>query len=405
MLEDIVNLYRTTGCPKWSNRRFNVSLTTYCDSLHHSVSTLYNSSIPILEDIVLDGELFLPSDPDSSNIPEEWSKIELTCITPSNSENRFYSCIDDLLSINSVKKGVLPRYYYLVDTNYFSEDSNKPDDIIKLNKLCDFIDKLSTLAHYHDSRNSDDDYKLVFIKNNENGKSISAILNIILTKDLIDIEDFDYSILDFFSDPSSKNTPHYHEKVGIFRNTIVEFVCENKVSFQDIIKNWNDFNKLYLDNLSTYLNNFSFHKARKEIAEAEANFAEKLSKITSDIAGKILSIPVSMAATIAIFKLNNIIEISFATLGVLITSIFMHLVLINQYKQLNRVIHAKDLVFKPFENDEKTYPQELHVDVQEALTSLDKNQKFTRFTLNCLITITWIPSITSIILLSYSAIK
>lgn len=92
----------------------------------------------------------------------------------------------------------------MVDTNYFSEDSNKPDDIIKLNKLCDFIDKLSTLAHYHDSRNSDDDYKLVFIKNNENGKSISAILNIILTKDLIDIEDFDYSILDFFSDPSSK---------------------------------------------------------------------------------------------------------------------------------------------------------------------------------------------------------
>ncbi|MBQ0266757.1 hypothetical protein [Providencia huaxiensis] len=395
-IEDIVNLYRAAGRPIWSNRRFKISVN-YCESVHDLISKLYDSSITILDEVVFDGKLYCIGE--SDEIPTTWSHVELTCIPPSRSENKFYSNVDDLLSTDSVKKGTLPNSYYLVDIDYYSNDNKKPDEILKLEGLCIFINQLSTLAHYHDSRDSDDSYKLVFINNNDNGKSTSAILNIELIKDLIYVENADYSILEYFNNPQSKSTPHYHEKIGIFRNTIVEFVCENKVSFQDLVKNWSDFNKLYQDNLATYLNNFSFHKARKEVAEAETNFAEKLSKITSDIAGKILSIPISMAAAIAILKLSDIKEISLAVISIIITSIFIHFILLNQYKQLNRVIHAKDLVFRPFENDEKTYPSELLNDVLEALTNLNKNQKFAKTTLEWLIFITWIPSAISVILL------
>lgn len=402
VIEGIVNLYRAADCPAWNNRRFKISVN-YCVSIHDLIDELYDSSINILDEVVFDGKLYSPSV--TPDIPSTWSHVELTCIPPSRSENKFYSNIDDLLSTDSVKKGTLPNSYYLVDMDYYSNDNGKPDEILKLEGLCIFINQLSTLAHYHDSRDSDDSYKLVFINNNDNGKSTSAILNIELIKDLIYVENADYSILEYFNNPQSKSTPHYHEKIGIFRNTIVEFVCENKVSFQDLVKNWSDFNKLYQDNLATYLNNFSFHKARKEIAEAETNFAEKLSKITSDIAGKILSIPVSMAAAIAILKLKNMTEVSLAVISIIITSIFIFLILLNQYKQLDRVIHAKDLVFRPFKNDEKAYPSELLTDVIDALENLNKNQKFAKETLEWLMFIAWIPSAISVGLWLYLIIK
>ncbi|EQB4330070.1 hypothetical protein ACYJ2D_000019 [Providencia stuartii] len=402
VIEDIVNLYREADCPAWNNRRFKISVS-YCVSIHNLISELYDSPINILDEVVFDGEFYSPSE--NLNIPTTWSHVELTCIPPSRSENKFYSNIDDLLSTDSVKKGTLPNSYYIVDMNYCSNDNVKPNEILKLEGLCIFINQLSALAHYHDSRDSDDSYKIVFINNNDNGKSTSAILNIELTKDLIYVDNTDYSILEYFDNPQSKNTPHYHEKLGIFRNTIVEFVCENKVSFQDLVKNWDDFNKLYQDNLATYLNNFSFHKARKEVAEAETNFAEKLSKITSDIAGKVLSIPISMAAAIAILKLNNMMEVSLAVISIVITSIFIHFILLNQYKQLNRVIHAKDLVFRPFENDEKAYPSELLTDILDALKNLNKNQEFVKKTLEWLMFITWIPSAISVGLWLYLIIK
>lgn len=399
IIEDIVNLYRAAGCPKWCNRRFSISID-YNDIAHDLIVKLYSSPLDVFNDIVFDGNLHY----DNSDIPNKWSHVELTCVTPASSENKFYSDIKDLLSTDHVKKGSLPSLYYIVDIDYFSHDNEMPDEIIKLSNLCYFINQLSALAHYHDSRNSNNSYKLVFINNNDNGKSTSAILDIILNEELISVDNFDYSILDFLNDPTSKNTPHFNEKRCIFINTIVEFVCDNKVGFQDLIKNWDDFSKLYQDNLSTYLNNFSFHKARKEVAEAEANFAEKLSKITSDIAGKILSIPISVAASIAILKLSKL-EAFLAVIGILITSVFIFLILLNQNRQLDRVIHAKDLVFQPFRNDEKTYPPELHQDIQTALSNLDENQGFAKSTLEWLMFFAWVPSAIALGLLLYLTIK
>ncbi|HEC2588342.1 hypothetical protein MX020_24175 [Klebsiella pneumoniae] len=149
------------------------------------------------------------------------------------------------------------------------------------------------------------------------------------------------------------------------------------------------------------MSGFSFHKARKDVATAEAEFAEKISKIITELTGKILSIPVSLLASVGIIKLNSISEMSLVLAGVVLTSFLLHMVLVNQEKQLNIVTHAKDLAFKSFIKNSTSYPKELNDDIQVAIKELIKNQAKCQMTIRLFMCLTWLPSsIASAIFLS-----
>lgn len=128
----------------------------------------------------------------------------------------------------------------------------------------------------------------------------------------------------------------------------MEFILDNKYDFENLICHWDKFVKLFENNLSTYMSGFSFHKARKEIAKSEAEFAEKISKLITDLTTKVLSIPVSLLASFGIIKLTSRSEMLLVLLGVLLSSLILHMVLLNQDKQLKHICHAKDIAFMPF---------------------------------------------------------
>ncbi|MXP48923.1 hypothetical protein FD733_04245 [Pantoea sp. Eser] len=115
------------------------------------------------------------------------------------------------------------------------------------------------------------------------------------------------------------------------------------------------------------MSGFSFHKAGKEVATAETNFAEKISKIISELTSKILAIPVSLVAFLGLFKVNSKSEMLIILSRIILAFLFSHFTLSNQRDQLERINNAKNIVFKPLTSNQKKYPAALKLDIDTAL--------------------------------------
>jgi len=382
----VVELYRYCGHPKFDGRSFSatVELNDKTRQLINDISA--SESLGRFEDVEIDGELVSPEAISSVS----GKNVNFMFITARNNAERFYTTLANFISTNSLKKGITPQNYYICEMDYFSADPVKIQPIVVVEKLCSIIVSLSDLAHFHDTKTSSDNYRLVFVKNSDS-KSSSIVLETSFSEELI-TKDIDNSVLLELTDPRNHSAPHYSEKIGTFRNTLVEYSLEYDYGFIEIIKNWDEFTSLYNNNLSTYMSGFSFHKARKEVATAETDFADKISKIISDLTSKILTIPVSLVASLGLFKVTSKSEMLIIFSGIILASLFSHFALSNQRDQLERINHAKNMVFKPLANNEKKYPTELKFDIDLALSELDKNYDKCQGTITTLMFLSWLPT-------------
>ncbi len=384
----VVELYRMLGKPEYDGRAF-VSTVDLSKEIISLISQINDKSFPLgrFEDIVIDGN---PIDEDSLSTITGQS-ISFTYITPKQGTMRFYENITDFIGANSLKKGDMPTDYYIIDIDFSPYDNIENGSISSINNVCFMIKSLAELAHFHDIKGQSDNYKLVFVKNSDS-KSTSIVLETSFTSEVLSLPCLDISVLSELLLTESKTFPYYSEKIGTFRNTLVEFISDNNYTFLDLVKKWSDFVDLFNNNLSTYMSGFSFHKSRKEIAEAESEFAEKISKIINELTGKILSIPIAIVASLGILKSNSHDEILLFLVGIAFTSLFTFLILKNQRQQLSRVVHAKDIVFNPFLSGNNSYPKELSDDISIAIYELEKNQVSCERTIYFFMFTSWIPT-------------
>lgn len=382
----VVELYRYCGYPEYDGRSFSatVELNEKIQQLIASISSV--ESLGRFEDVEIDEEPIIPEAISAAS----GKSVNFIFITARNNAERFYTTLTNFISTNSLKRGIPPQNYYICEMDYFSSDPVKAPPILIIEKLCSIIVSLSDLAHFHDTKTSSDNYRLVFVKNSDS-KSSSVVLETSFSEELI-TKDINNSVLLELTNPSNHLTPHYSEKIGTFRNTLVEYSLEHDYGFVEIVRNWDEFISLYNNNLSTYMSGFSFHKARKEVANAETDSAEKTSKVISEISSKILAIPVSLVASLGLLKVSSKSEMLIIFSGIILTSLFSHFTLSNQRNQLERIDHAKNIVFKPLANSEKKYPTELKCDIDSALAELDKNYVKCQKTITKLMFISWFPT-------------
>ena len=398
-LKAIIELYRAAGKPD-------------VKSMHLPLSFDYSpESAQLIKDFIVsdfsqkyitDGEFYIDGNEIKDNlIPSSWVKIEITIRLPRDSIHRFHNSVSDLIKFPSVRNGDFPTDFYITDLDFYSDDTNPPPLVNKVENICRLIKSLSKLAHYHDKKATDGEPRLVFIQGSE-GRSKSAILQPIITNEMLEYTDVDSSVVEQLeNDHSAADVNHHLEKRGIFRNTLVEFVNENGFDFQGLIKCWTDFRLAYDNNLSVYLSGFNFHKSRKEIAAAELEFAEKTSKAISELTTKVLAAPLSLLAALGIWKLNDLTEQFVILSGLAFTSLIINLIIASQKKQLKRISHSKNMVFSPFSLKLKTYPLDLQADISGALTELDKNEKFSRKIITLFYFLCWVPTLVGTVIIIY----
>ncbi|CAI0968875.1 hypothetical protein [Serratia quinivorans] len=382
----VVKLYRLSLNPQYDGRSFSATVELTSE-LFNIIKDINSSSVyGRFEDVEIDDDIVDLDELSGTN----GLSINYTFIPAKNGAEKFYQKKNDFINTNSIKKGVIPENFLITEIDYYSLDANKPDFILKVERICSVIKSLSEIAHFHDLKSESSNYRLVFVKNSDS-KSTSIVLETSVTPRMLDCELINDSIL---KELIGKDTSvaHYSEKIGTFRNTLVEFIVDKDIKFSDLIYNWQDFIRLFENNLSTYMSGFSFHKARKDVATAEADFAEKISKITNELTAKILSIPISLIASLGILKLNDKNEMIIVFSGITLTSFFIYLILKNQKQQLSRITHAKDMVFKPFISSNKQYPEDLKKDISDAINDLDISQDTCSKTISILMFLSWLPT-------------
>jgi len=399
----IVELYRTCGRPSFHNGDFACTgeyalikgiIKKIKEQIENGAQARFTHMLVDNVDVLDDG------------LPDQGHLIDFQLRLPTNSASTFHLNLTELLVKDPlISHGQIPENFYLVEEDYYSGDNlPKPATLEALDSLCRLIRSLSLLAHYHDKKPNGDYLRLVFVQPAEESGGRAVVLESKVTIALLEAAKVNPSLVEMLSESSATNDPHYSAKVGVFGTSLATFVSTRPTSmsaFEYLVLHWQQFVESYQRDLSTYLSGFAFHKAKREVAEAELKIADEFSKVLSDITGKLLSVPVSIAAVAAMYKDGSLLQRLLLLIGILTASVVVSRLVANQKQQVDRIKHAKDLVLHAVEGKKDVYPEELAVAITEMATNLDKNEQSLGRTLRLFSFLSWLPFIAAILLLSY----
>lgn len=402
----IVELYRKCGLPEIEDGAIKVDIQAD-EQIFKSLQTVHRAYGYLFREVLIDGKEYFEGQ--ELEFPDN-GHLEFEFVLPTDSDNKFYEDTNDLLKNSGrVCKGKLPDQFYIIDSDYFNED-NRPSDRVKtLASICKVIELLSKIAHYHDQKTASDSHKLVFINPDEGSDRPAIVLETCIEPVFLDQKPLDYSILEDLANTSRSSDPHLVAKKGVFWSSLAEFLAkieQARKAFFNLISEWDAFLDLYQKNLETYLSGFAFHKAKRDVAQAELNLASQFSSVIGDITGKLLAIPVSVGALLAIDKVDNIFEQVIFNIGLFISSLLIVGVVDNQQRQFGRISHAKDVVLGSFEGKKEQYPEDLVDAVDNMVTNLNKNEVNLKATLYFFRCLAWVPFILSVVVvLAINSVK
>lgn len=265
-----------------------------------------------------------------------------------------------------------------VDVEHYLENHNlsdMPDELLFIeplsfyqkgstkyvNKQLDLIDnvrtvvnKLSRLADFTVSE-SDKSNKLIFIDKDDSKYHLSISTR--CKADILSLEPIENTLLDSLF---KTDTDFSKKEKFIFRNSLIEFLRDKREKDYLIttLKEWRKFEHLFECNLQSYFNDFSFNKNLQKIANESLKIAEHLSKSSSEIMMKMLSIPASFIIVFGFFEKANEVSLLFLV-GSFLATAFSTYILFNSinlhYQNALLQIRQKRNVFNQFKtgsNDE-----------------------------------------------------
>lgn len=349
MFQSVVQLYRALGCP------------AVTDDFTYSYDGPIGPGVDVLirqceEQDQRFGETEVLS------LTATFARIEVAL--PQGDVGRFYLNARKLLvNASSITSGVMPAAFYLIEEDYFSGDADKPAEVKSVESLATFIKLLTEFAEDNHGLSSGGQQRLLFVLPPD-GKipQKTVVVPIVLQEEALDNQLKHFRILASLLNSSNDKKIHIEERKLVMKVAIGDVLANadveaNRLTY--LVKNWQEVLKKYLHNFQAYINKFAFDEVRKKIADAEIEYASKLGGVLGDIAGKLLALPVSLVAIIALDQVNSNFAFWMGCLALLVVSVIYVAVLYNQKLQVERLKASFDLVFSPFFSKIDTYPKAL----------------------------------------------
>lgn len=358
-LHAVVSLYRSCTDAEFEDGQLSGVADTP-DAINF-LRTVYeendnNTPTARVSDLEVDGETIEPllGDP----IPADAGRVKYVIELPGHSASRFHKDFSEFVEHTpSLGKGEIPTDYYLVAENYYSETDTPTGQVATLAWVCNVIKNLKSLADYANSENGH--YTLVFIQSESKPVELSTALTpAVLARAKASESDPTREL----AGSGENQDPHHRAKLSIFNTTLADFTERQSnpaEAFAYFIANLSSFGRHFHRNFCTYSSGFSFHTARHQVATAELEIASKLSSVLTDIAGKVLSVPVSMIAVVAMIRADGPLEKLLLAIGVIIASILLTGAIKNQLSQLEKVVDASRLTLFSIQGDKEAFPEEL----------------------------------------------
>lgn len=149
----------------------------------------------------------------------------------------------------------------------------------------------------------------------------------------------------------------------------------------------------YRHNFQSYINKFAFDEVRKKIADSEIEYASKLSGVFGDIGGKLLALPLSLVALIALDDAKSTSAFFIGCLGLSIVSIVYFIILRNLWLAADRLKASFELAFSPFFNKLETYPSVLRNVLEKRKEALHTQLRFLKLTFTVFYVLACVPAI------------
>lgn len=397
MLSKLVDFYRLIGKP-CIDEHYKFEQTIVLDNRQHQLllAIQQSSQLGRLEELSDSSELFELDEINASHYGQQFKIIYQI----STGGLHFYRTLDDLLLRNKgLSRGDLIKEFYVAEDDYLFGElhvtaaSPKYDN---LKKVVQLIHELKDLAHYHDAKAGQEYLNLVFVSGADGSPTNPLRLSPRLDTIALDGLAMDIEPIKKLGDSAGVN-PHIEREKAVFRASLLEFLNPSSGDayerFAALVSGWEEFLVLFKRNYDTYISGFAFHKARKEVADAEVQAADQLSKVLNDISGKMLGIPLSLAALPLLQKSDSTLERLVLVLATLVTAWMLAEVMHNQQLQLARLKHARALIFDELANKAKTYPSELASKLKVATTELQNNERKLTRLLKWLRIGSWVPAL------------
>lgn len=398
---EFANAYRKLGCPKsWSKNTLSLSCANFSLEVSEAIESLRDSRAGQFVELVVNGDDLSPKDFISSS---PWETLSFTFTVDRSGAVQIFQNFEELMELSkSFVRKPLPPHFYLIDDDILSSEEPIDKRVKTLQGISGLIVYLADIAHYHDEKGCDE-YKLVFVAD-DGAKGERAIT----LQPYLDTEFLSYEIgtdlLDSLQSANLDSNPHLTKERSIFRSSLIEYLsgfAGGKERFKALLSTWARFRELYENNLATYLSGFSFHKAKQEVATAQLSIADQMSKVISDMSGKILSVPISLAVVIAISKADGVLESTILVSGIVLASALLAETLAAQKLQYERIKHSRIIMFESHQQKLMQYPEDLRRFLAEATAGLSKNEKKLLRSLGTLRLVSWLPALAAISLHGY----
>jgi hypothetical protein len=298
---------------------------------------------------------------------------------------RFHASVSNFIAATpSLNFGIVPESYYVIDLDYFSGDVKSPPVIVSLSELCRFVRAISLLAaEYTQGTDMAFGENRLFFVLAADGKTPAKTLSIIVRIEELLLQ---YSLvhlrfLEVLVSEKMKNEIHIDERRMIMRLAVADALSvpdESTELFAYLVSHWRDVLSKYRHNFLAFVNQYSFEKVRKEIATAEIDHATKLSAVLGDIAGKLLALPVSLAAVLILRKASTAEEFWIIFAGLWAVSVIFIGILWNQWLQVKRLRGSFEIIFGQY--DGSTFPKKLQAPIAQARRAIKHQYRVLSYT-------------------------
>lgn len=334
---------------------------------------------------------------------EQSSGIRFEYNVVTSGENGFFDSFASLVQkTSSLGSGRHLQNFYVISEDWASLDPTPNRSNNRIIKVCDLINDLSKVAASEHPQNNF--YNLVFstpAAPNKPPKTI--VVQTKLNETIIDLNLQKTSLIHSLAKEEHKGRIHLEERRAILNGAI----CESLESLPDgqdkkfmhILHAWDNIIENYWRNFQIYIHSFSFEKTRKEFAQAELDYGTKLSAAFSDIAGKLLALPVSLVALLTLHKATSGVEEAVTVSGLIITSLIIFGILINQHLNVQRLNSSLEAAFDNLSKALPTYPKNLQNLIRKSKQNIENQKKVVTSTLITFSALSFTPPIGALLIL------
>lgn len=381
MFENVVELYRLVGKP---------------DLIGGAV---YKFSGPVTPDVADKITAYEGIDPKFGSIDvfsNGGGLADIEIKLPFGDHGQFYDDINQfIVQAKSIALGKLPEYYYIVSEDFFSIENSTSQAISTVKILTEFINLLSRFAEDNGTFNAGGPPRLLFVLPPDGKAPQKTIVVPIKLESAVLINELKFlAVLDALTNINNEKKLHIEERKLLMRiaiGDVLSMAGDDVNLFTFLAKNWHDVLKKYFHNLKSYVHRFSFDDVRKKIADAEMEYVSKLSAVLNDISGKLIALPISLVALIALENAASNFSFLCGFVGLSIVSLVYILLLVNQELQVDRLKSSFDLVFSPFFIKIETYPTVLRLVLKERRSGFEVQLKRLRMTFKVFYVISFVP--------------